>query len=80
MTVKTGVLRRNTLIHTSANITLKFPKGTKVTVADGSLTFNPVDGVRVTKLQGKYLICLWDTWYLVEFPNGGKPPYPFSLL
>jgi hypothetical protein len=80
MTVKQGVLKRNTFIHTSANITLKIPKGTKVTVADGSLTFNPVKGVRVTKFQGMYLICLWESWFLVVFPNGGKPPYPLSML
>jgi hypothetical protein len=78
--VKSGVLRRNTYVHTTSNITLKFPKGTKVTVADGSLTFNPIEGVRVTKLQGRYFACLWDSWFLVEFPKGGKVPYPLNML
>lgn len=78
--VKSGVLRKTTYIHTSANVTIKFPKGTKVTVVNGELTFNPLEGVKVVKLQGKYMICLWDTWFLVEFPNGGKPPYPLSML
>jgi hypothetical protein len=79
LTVKIGVLKRNTFIYTSANITLKFPKQTKVIVENGELTFNPVDGVKAVKLQGKFLICLWDAWYLVEFPKGGIP-YPFSML
>jgi hypothetical protein len=79
MTVKSGVLKRSTLIHTSANITLKFPKGTKVTVVDGELTFNPINHVKAVKFQGKYMICLWDSWFLVEFPKGGVP-YPFSML
>jgi hypothetical protein len=80
MTVKMGVLKRNTLVHTSSNITLKFPKGTKVTAENGELVFNPVEGVKVVKFQGKYMVCLWDSWFLVEFPNGGKVPYPFSML
>jgi len=77
---KSGVLKRNTFIHTSGNVVLKFPKGTKVIVSNGELTFNPVRGVKVVKFQGRYLIDLWGSWHLVEFPKGGKPPYPLSML
>jgi hypothetical protein len=78
--VKEGTLKRNTYVHTASGLTVKFPKGTKVTAVDGTLTFNPVEGVKVVKCQGQYLACLWDTWHLIVFPDGGKTPYPLSML
>jgi len=59
---------------------LKVRRGTKVAVRGGQLTFNPVEGVRVFKLSGRYFIDLWGAVHEVTFPKGGRPPYPLSML
>jgi hypothetical protein len=78
--MKEGVLRKNTFFYTSGLVTLKVRKGTKVMVHNGSLTFNPVEGVSVTKLSGRYFINLWGSVHMVTFPQGGKTPFPLSML
>jgi len=77
---KTGILRRHTYIHTEANLVVKIRKGTTVSVNDGVLIFNPVEGVQVMRVQGRYFICLWGSVYSVIFPKGGKVPFPLSML
>jgi hypothetical protein len=59
---------------------LRFRRGTKVTVKDGSLTFNPVEGLEIRRIQRQYFVCHWGEAYPVLFPSGGKVPYPLSML
>jgi len=77
---KFGVLRRTTFIHCLDNITIKFRKGTEVYVSNGVLRFNPVEGVTVTKLSGRYFLNLFGSIHLIIFPKGGRVPYPLSML
>ena len=77
---KEGVLRRTTRIHTQSGLVFKVPKGNKVTARDRVLTFNPIEGVKVTKFQGRYFINLWGSIHLIVFPNDGRAPYPLSML
>jgi hypothetical protein len=78
--VKVGVLRKNTFFHTMDGKTLKVRRGTKAAVQNGVLTFNPVEGVSVTKLSGSFFINLWGSVHLLTFPQGGRTPFPLSML
>ena len=78
--MKQGVLRRNTFIHTMSGMVLKVRRGTKVAVKGGVLTFNPVEGVKVFKLSGRYFVNLWGAIHQVVLPGGGRPNYPLSMI
>jgi hypothetical protein len=78
--MKNGVLRKNTKIHTIGNISLSFPKGTKVFIQGGVLRFNPAEDVEIVRAEGGYYAVLWDSVYRIYFPKGGSVPYPLSML
>ena len=78
--MKQGILHRKTFIHTTSNMVLKVRKGTKVFVRGGELTFNPIEGVKVFKLSGRYFINLWGAVHQVVLPKGGRPNYPLSMI
>jgi hypothetical protein len=78
--VKVGVLRKNTFFYTMDGKTLKVRRGTKAAVQNGVLTFNPVEGVSITKLSGSFFINLWGSVHLLTFPQGGRTPFPLSML
>lgn len=78
--MKQGVLRRNTFIHTLSGLVLKVRKGTKVIAAGGELIFNPIEGVSVFKLSGRYFVNLWGSVHQVVLPKGGRTPFPLSML
>ncbi|GAI97825.1 unnamed protein product [marine sediment metagenome] len=59
---------------------MKIRKGTKVAVKNGSLTFNPIEGVTVFKLSGRYFVNLWGAVHKVVLPRGGRTPYPLSMI
>ncbi|GAH83688.1 unnamed protein product, partial [marine sediment metagenome] len=69
-----------TFIHTLSGFVLKVRRGTKVFVEGGVLTFNPVEGVKVFKLSGRYFVNLWGAVHQVVLPGGGRAPYPLSMI
>ncbi len=77
---KEGILRRDTYIYIASNVAFKIRKGTKVFVKDGVLTFNPIEGFEVRRIQRLYFVFYCGEAYPVLFPDGGKVPYPMSML
>jgi hypothetical protein len=73
-------LRRPTYIYVGQNIAVMFRKHTKVAVVDGVLTFNPIEDVKVVRIQRFYFIHIGREVYPIIFPKGGGVPYPLSML
>ncbi len=78
--MKQGILHRNTRIHTMSGMVLKIGKGTKVIASRGEITFKPIDGVKIFKVSGQYFLNLWESIHTIVLPQGGRAPYPLSLL
>jgi len=76
--MKTGVLRKKTLIY-AGGMVFVIRKGTKVVVNRGVLTFNPLP-LRITRIGRKFYISYSEATRKIEFPEGGKIPYPLSML
>ena len=80
MSRKKGVTRKPTLLHTKGKLVVKIPKGTFVMVNNRKLNFGNMNKTWVTKLSGKYFLTMYGDIYEIEFPGGGKVPYPLSML
>ena len=77
---KLGVLRKNTIIHTEANVDFKVEKGTIVSISSGELRFQGKDLVAFR--EGDFFYVRYGvsrTVYKVVFPDGGRC-YPFTML
>lgn len=77
--MKIGVLKQKTFIHTHSNIIICIPKGTQVIANDSTLSFVKLP-YKIIKYNGKFYLMFYGQMYLVVFPNGGKTPYPMSML
>ena len=79
ITMRIGILRKNTRVHTW-RFTFRVPKGTPVKAERGKLTFEGIDGVYVTKLDGRLFLSFFGDFQEVLLPRGGSRPYPLSML
>ena len=72
-------LNRTTYIHGN-NVTIRIKKGTELTLDRRNRMISFSNGIKITKLQGEYFVLLYGSVHKVVFPNGGRTPFPFSLL
>ena len=73
-------LNKTTYIHAVNNLVIKIKRGTPLSVDRENKVIRFPNGVQITKLQGEYFVSFHGSVNKVIFPNGGRTPFPFSLL
>jgi hypothetical protein len=77
--MKAGVLSKNTYLHTG-NLVVKVRRGTEVHAEGRVLTFPSEEGLKVIRHDGIYYALLWGSVRIINLPNGGRPPFPLSMI
>jgi len=78
--LKNGRLKKNTVLHTINGISFKVPSGTVVLSNKRVVKFGEDHPYTITKDRGDYYVNAWKTKFKIVLPNGGRPPYPLTLL
>ena len=75
------VLRQHTRVFTPTTI-LKVRKGTRVFLdrRRNVIRFDGIEGVEIGRIGTEYLVNIFQVVHRVEFPKGGRVPFPMSLL